>query len=285
MSADSSSLPAPSAGYLVLSAAPASAATITVTTTVDENGTGTDCSLREAIQAANTNLAVGGCPTGQPTATAVDFIGFNIPGTGTHTIEVAGSQLPTITEQVTIDGTTDDSYSAPGPPAIVLDGSLAGNPANGLTVGASGSLIKALSILDFTSNGIDLSGSGSNSIHGMYVGVDPSGAAHGNANGIVVASPSNIIGTSGDANRNVVSGNAIDGVILMGNSNALQNNYIGVAPDGTTARGNGGTGVLIQANAASNVIGGSTAGQGNVISANIEGVVVFTESSTGSRGI
>jgi len=44
--------------------APASAATITVTTTADElNGDG-DCSLREAVQAANTDAAADACPAG-----------------------------------------------------------------------------------------------------------------------------------------------------------------------------------------------------------------------------
>src|SRR4051812_41440503 len=45
-------------------ARPAYAATITVTTTVDEFGTGPDCALREAIQAANTDVAFGGCLAG-----------------------------------------------------------------------------------------------------------------------------------------------------------------------------------------------------------------------------
>ena len=41
--------------------------TITVTTTADEyntSGAGTGCAVREAIQAANTNSAFGGCPAG-----------------------------------------------------------------------------------------------------------------------------------------------------------------------------------------------------------------------------
>jgi CSLREA domain-containing protein len=40
------------------------AATIAVTTTSDEYGTGSDCSLREAIQAANDNVDFGGCRAG-----------------------------------------------------------------------------------------------------------------------------------------------------------------------------------------------------------------------------
>jgi len=40
---------------------------ITVTTFIDEYGTGSACSLREAIQAANTQSAFGGCPAGGST--------------------------------------------------------------------------------------------------------------------------------------------------------------------------------------------------------------------------
>jgi len=40
------------------------ASTINVTTTLDEYRSGSLCSLREAVQAANTNLAFGGCPAG-----------------------------------------------------------------------------------------------------------------------------------------------------------------------------------------------------------------------------
>ena len=48
-----------------LFALPASAVTITVTTTVDDATSG-NCSLREAVQAAQTNLAVDACPPGSP---------------------------------------------------------------------------------------------------------------------------------------------------------------------------------------------------------------------------
>ncbi len=54
--------PAQAAPVAYAPAAPA--ASITVNTLVDEYGAGTDCSLREAIQAANTNSAFGGCPAG-----------------------------------------------------------------------------------------------------------------------------------------------------------------------------------------------------------------------------
>src|SRR5215218_3972847 len=42
----------------------ATAATITPNTFSDENGGGSGCALREAIEAANTDAAFGGCPAG-----------------------------------------------------------------------------------------------------------------------------------------------------------------------------------------------------------------------------
>ncbi|MFN8524589.1 MAG: CSLREA domain-containing protein [Chloroflexota bacterium] len=59
------------AGLLLVLLAPADgaqAATIQVTTSADENNTNLSaCSLREALVAANTNAAFGGCPAGDRT--------------------------------------------------------------------------------------------------------------------------------------------------------------------------------------------------------------------------
>jgi CSLREA domain-containing protein len=49
---------------LLLAPSVAGAVQIAVNTTADEYGTGTDCSLREAITAANDNTSFGGCPAG-----------------------------------------------------------------------------------------------------------------------------------------------------------------------------------------------------------------------------
>src|SRR5438876_296122 len=67
-------------------------ASFVVTTTADA-GAG---SLRQAISDANA-------------APGVDDISFNIPGTGVQTINLA-SPLPTVTDVVTIDGTTQPGY-------------------------------------------------------------------------------------------------------------------------------------------------------------------------------
>lgn len=62
----------------------AHAATITVNTTTDENNTDGDCSLREAIIAANTDTAVDACPAGSGADTIVLAAGtydFTLAGT------------------------------------------------------------------------------------------------------------------------------------------------------------------------------------------------------------
>ncbi len=62
----------------------AASATLTVTTTADELNHDGDCSVREAIQAANLRNAVDACPPG----TGHDLI--DLPA-GTYTLSLAGS--------------------------------------------------------------------------------------------------------------------------------------------------------------------------------------------------
>ncbi|NUM47759.1 MAG: CSLREA domain-containing protein, partial [Anaerolineales bacterium] len=77
-------------GFVLLAALyggfhPARAANITVTTPTDELNNDGDCSLREAIRAANINAAVDACPAGNGTDTinlpAGNYI-LTLPGTG-----------------------------------------------------------------------------------------------------------------------------------------------------------------------------------------------------------
>ena len=77
---------------------PAFAAGITVNTFADEDGAGADCSLREAITAANTDAPYGGCPAGSGADT------INLPD-GLYTL-TQGSQLPTVSTTIIINGNT-----------------------------------------------------------------------------------------------------------------------------------------------------------------------------------
>src|SRR5580765_334283 len=129
--------------------------TFTVTKTADTNDgvCDSDCSLREAILAANSTF-------GQ------DTIAFNI-GSGPNTISPL-SALPSISESVTIDGTTQPGFA--GSPIIEIEGTSAGANATGLRIAADHCTVRGLVINRFsTSFGIEVSGAGNNVIVGNFI--------------------------------------------------------------------------------------------------------------------
>ncbi len=228
-------------------------------------------SLREAIMAAN-NTANAGSP---------DRIDFNIAGAGVQTIDVAAA-LPTISEAVVIDGTTQPGFGAS--PLIRLDGLGAGAGVSGLTLGAgsSGSALRGLMLTRFTSDGLQID-SDSNLVSGNFVGTDGS-AALGNAGaGMRVRGNGNTLGGSAAGAGNVVSGNQQDGIVLFGSAgNTVQGNQIGTDATGRVRVANGGYGLML-IGSSNNLIGGSIAGEGNVISGNgLNGVLLFGNFSTGN---
>ena len=223
-----------------------------------------DCSLREAIVAANGHAGA-------------DVIQFSIGGSGLHVIGL-GSALPAITEAVTIDGTTD-------PNGVVLNGVSAGASADGLRVTGGPTTIRGLVILNFSGSGIRLS-TGGNVVVGNVVGADITGTtAYGNGTGIrVEAGSSNEIGGSGPGDRNVVSGNTGDGVLLTGTSSGtlVRGNYVGVKASGNATLGNGGSGVHVSGSA-NNRVGGTGSGEGNVAGGNGADGVLIDGGATGNH--
>ncbi|MCP3995380.1 MAG: DUF4347 domain-containing protein, partial [bacterium] len=247
-------------------------ATYTVTNTND-SGAG---SLRQAIIDANASAGT-------------DNIFFDISDAlvgGAHTISLL-SALPDITETVVIDGTIDSDFA--GTPIIVLDGSGAGAGVDGLTLvaGSDGSTIRGLVINQFSKSGIVVYSDG-NTIEGNYIGTDVTGMLDlGNTTfgiNVTTGAENNTIGGTTAAQRNVISGNDSLGINLYGASttgNVVQGNYIGVSADGTTALGNTLDGVRISYGASANTIGGDqTAGEGNVISGNLDDGIAVSRSGT-----
>lgn len=276
-------------GTLTASAAPA--VTITVNTTADTVATDGKCSLREAIQAANTNTAVRECPAGS----GVDTIQFAL-GTGTPTINVTGSGLPTITAGVTINGNTG------GAARIELNGAGTATNTNGLTISASSVTIKALVINRFGGNGIELRGAGKHHISGSLIGTNKLGtlvSANGGAGILVNSSAFNTIGGTTTADRNIISGNGTDGILLNAalnsaqapNSNTILGNFIGTNVTGTAALSNGVHGVLLESGGG-NVIGGTTGitvggpctGACNVISGNHDSGIEIQSNNNSVQG-
>jgi CSLREA domain-containing protein len=255
---------------------PARALGYTVNTTDDvDDGTcdTTHCSLREAINAANSS-------------SFMDIIAFDIipkgdPGCsgGVCTIQPTTALPPLTDNGIVIDGYTQKNATpatrqSPAVIVIVIDGTSAPPPCAGLEVNSSGNTISGLAIGNFT-YGISLQGSGAtnNTITGNYVGTDASGTlARGNTGygvGFEHAPRYNVIGGDEPAERNVISGNG-EGVVIAHTdtmSNTISGNYIGIDASGTLDLGNDHFGILVNS-ASYSTIGGDSAGGRNVISGN-----------------
>ena len=237
------------------------------------------CTLRAAIQQANATPGA-------------DTIMFSIPGAAPHTIQ-PGSSLPTISQQLEIDGTSEPDFA--GSPVVELDGSLAGSTTYGLTVNANapGTTIRGLVVNRFGRAGIHASGSTGTIVKGNYIGIDVTGTLdRGNASeGVLLNVASNaVVGGIADADRNVVSGNDIIGVKVTGSGSIVQGNYIGTNAAGTAAIPNQHGIQLIGGGVptSNNLIGGTSTGAGNVISGNtFQGVLIntFSADATASNTI
>ena len=212
-----------------------------------------DCTLREAINSAN---GTGGA----------DTIAFNIPGPGPYTIQ-SSLQLPTLSEAVTVDGTTQPGFS--GKPVIELS-------SIGLTLSGGNSTVRGMVLRD-APEGLVLTTNGNNVIEGNFVGTDATGTIdRGNRElGIAISgNGNNIIGGTTVSARNLISGSGFnvfaEAVRIIGEgavNNLVQGNYIGTDFSGTSALENFGFGVNIANGASQNSIGGTTAGARNIISA------------------
>ncbi len=253
----------------------ATAKTITVTGTGDTIAVDGLVTLREAITAANTNMASGDAEAGDA---GLDTIAFQI-GTGLQTIQPQ-SQLPIITDPVIIDGTTQPGFS--GAPLIELDGSQAGE-VGGIEISAGNSTVRGLILNRWRFRAIWLHTNGSNLIAGNYIGTNAAGTAsaitssaeNNNGIGVFVNSANNIVGGTTPADRNIVSGNInanggqgvwLYGVVATGNK--VIGNYIGTDVTGTISIGQGNNAMWLTNNTSNNIIGGTMPGERNVISGN-----------------
>ncbi len=208
-----------------------------------------------------------------------DMIDFALPGS--TLIQPTVGFVPS--EAVTIDATTQTGYA--GTPIVTLDGTSASvNTQSFDVVVASGVVIRGFSIINWMGDGIVITaGASATTIEANYIGVTTSGttAAGNGASGVtIIDSSANVVGGTTTAARNVISGNGAQGIHIssfMSNGNMVLGNYIGTNAAGTAALSNTFNGVEIE-DAASNTVGGTAVGAGNVISGN-------TASTTLSNGV
>jgi hypothetical protein len=222
----------------------------------DASGRTVQGSLRQFIQNANVL-------TGTQTA---DFSINYAGGGGPQSIALTAA-LPTITQAIILDATSQEGFA--GTPIIELNGAGAGGSADGLTITAGASTVSGFAINRFGRDGISISVAGGNTIAGNFIGTNAAGTADaGNGRfGIRLASGSNVVDGTTAAGRNVISGNNLDGIYVTASGNVIRGNYIGTDRTGTSAIGNSEDGIWLD-NASNTMIGGTAAGAGNVISGN-----------------
>ena len=221
-----------------------------------------DCSLREALLDAS-----GG-----------ETISFNIPGAGPHVIKPT-TELPGLVNSVSIDGYTQPGaspntatawYAGNASMRIVLDGSAAGASVNGLSIGGTAVLIRGLVIQNFSENGIMVGAFANGTIQGNYLGTDYTGsfAAPNGGSGVNVHGSDTAVGGRSPDERNLISGNAADGIQMNGEGPILiAGNFIGTDVRGTAPLPNGNDGVRLR-DGTQSLIGNSDPGSGNLISGN-----------------
>lgn len=222
-----------------------------------------NCSLPAAIDEANQS----------PGEDVIEF-GDIAPSGGPA--QIAPSTQLTVKDPITIDGTTEDSYTGDAPTVLIDGSSLPDSDNDGLFLQASanGSTIQALALVDAPRNGIDVEGNVT--IQNCYVGVSTDGATpNGNgSNGI------RMFGNENLAINNVIGGNSGNGIHIQGSSNFVYDNLIGVDANGTMDVGNGAAGIRIDDSG--NYIGACLFGcSGNVISGNgTSGIAIHADGQT-----
>ena len=231
----------------------------TVTNTLDSG----DGSLRAAITSSNADTAQ---------ANEIDF-DITPPGLAVITPLASSGALPTITQAVVINGTTQPQLDPTAPasgPLIEIDGSQVGAIPAELTVATNGVTIEGIDFQHLGGAAISLSSVGSDVVQGNYIGIDPTGTMSGGntgQNGILVTSASNTIGGTTAAARNVIADFPIGVELATGATfSVVQGNYIGTNAAGTSALTATTPGNGVDTNSSQNTIGGFAAGSGNVIS-------------------
>jgi CSLREA domain-containing protein len=176
--------------------------------------------------------------------------------------------------------------NGPAPMGNHGNGVLIANGASGNRIGGPEPAARNLISGNFA-NGVAVFNPGTtgNTVQGNYIGTDLTGRQplgnYAPAVGIGDQASNNLI------SGNLISGNWSDGITISNpvtNGNIIQGNLIGTDASGNTALPNAGVGVWVGEGAADTLVGGSEAGQGNLISGNgYGGVGINHMETTGTR--
>ena len=206
------------------------------------------CTLRAALEEANDDAAK-------------DTIDFDIDSVLIPILAIGPIEA---TETVDINGETQSHDFV----AIDFQGG------DGLTLSGGNSSVSGMVIYGYGDFGIKLRDGGGNKLTGNYLGTTVTGTIDGttaeSSVGVrIVNSGNNVIGGPNDEDQNLISGNEMAGIEIVGESssfNTIRRNLIGTDVTTTFAIPNG-VGIWIHGDGRNNTIGGST-DLANIISGN-----------------
>jgi hypothetical protein len=195
------------------------------------------CSLSEAITASNDDVDVnpGSGPDCDDGTSGADTIQFDAAFNGeTGDVISLAAPLPTITEELHIDGSDCDPGPAPKP-CVEVAGTGAATVLT-ITATAPGSSLRGLAITNGT-NGVTLSGAGS-SITGSWFGVklDGTTSSPNSSAGVLLgtAATGAVVGGTATEDRNVLYANPTN-LIVAGTADVdVLGNWLGLLPDGSS---------------------------------------------------
>jgi CSLREA domain-containing protein len=229
------------AAALLAMAGPAWAANFTVNSTGDGSDSTLDgscddgtahCTLRAAIQEANN--------AGGTDSIVFDNSAGVFDGVAANATITLASNLPNISDPVTIDGANCGTSSDPKPCVGITGTGTKTTFALIVSTGGAGSAIHHLDFFNLNAGVFtQLTGTGI-SVDGSWFGINlsESTTSAGNHDGVVLNTASNTVGGSSASLRNLFAQNDTAGVLVQsGDSNQILGNYFGAKRDGTSAAG------------------------------------------------
>lgn len=268
---------------------------------------GNSAAARNVIS-GNTNGGVTIDTSTSGTKIQGNYIGTNVAGTAALGNQSAGVSLLTCTgclvggsasagERNLISGNAGPGVSISGGSGSQVFGNYIGtdatgakampnatgissNTSSGNQFGSSSSALARNVISGNTSDGVDIANDTGDTLQGNIIGLNAAGTAAltNGGYGLSLYNGQNVlIGGPSATARNIISGNYYYGMYVSGpsgNNNHIQGNYIGLNLAGTAAIGNGQSGgssypgVYIS-QTGTTFVGGTGAGEGNVISGNL----------------
>ncbi|WP_119843971.1 choice-of-anchor D domain-containing protein [Reichenbachiella sp. MSK19-1] len=217
---------------------PAAAPSLVVTSTGDNGG------INPAVGAGTGTLRqaiVNANANSSATVAVPHIISFDLDATEQITLEAT---LPALNQPIIIDGTTATDWTSTNLITIIATGSAKVSNGSGFNLAANGCQIYGLEITGFNAS---------------------------NQSAILITGTQAQIG---DVNKgNVISGNAT-AIRVNANNNTIKGNKIGTNAAGTAANANTGTLIVFSSGTSGNVLGGTTTGEGNLISGNLSSMLL-----------